>query len=237
MKPRVAVITAMVCIVFLNSSAFCSESGTASNEHVRTRWGIMRLQGVFIEPLGDNRVEAWNDCGDGWLDYLSFSGSIKINTTGGVVASFEYVLARKYGIEAGFAYWPTIVDLHFEASGVTVDGSPNFIMPTIGMNYHFLTDEKKDLYAGGLCCLGVIATGFASDIEVSKDVALGLNAGIDYYVKNSWSLGACLKYIDFGELDFSLLPPGLEGIVCDNGLFGIGHMNTISFTLGAGYRF
>jgi opacity protein-like surface antigen len=110
-------------------------------------------------------------------------------------------------------------------------------MPTIGANYHFLTDEKKDLYAGGLCCLGAIATGVGPDIEISKDVALGLNLGMDYYLEGSWSVGATLKYIDFGEIDFSLLPPWLEGVICNNGLFGLGHLNNLSITMGVGYKF
>jgi outer membrane protein W len=110
-------------------------------------------------------------------------------------------------------------------------------MPTLGANYHFLTDGKKDLYGGALCALGVIATGFATDIEVSKDVALGLTFGMDYYVRESWSFGGAVKYVDFGELEFSVLPPGVEGIVCDNGLFGLGRMNVVSLTFGIGYRF
>ncbi|HUV37355.1 MAG TPA: hypothetical protein VMX58_10490, partial [Patescibacteria group bacterium] len=114
---------------------------------------------------------------------------------------------------------------------------PNFIMPVIGLNYHFLTGPRIDLYAGPLACLGVIASGLGIDIDVSKDVALGIKAGIDYYIKGPWSLGATLEYLDFGELDFSLLPAGLEGIICDNGLFGIGSMNFISLKCGVGYRF
>ncbi len=208
-----------------------------SNERTGTGGGRIRLQGIFIRPLGDNHIELWNDCGSGWFDLLNFNSSIDVNTTGGILASFEYVFGTRYGIEAGFAYWHEFVDLNFEATGLTIHGSPNFIMPTIGANYHFLTDEKKDLYAGGLCCLGVIATGMGTDIEISKDIALGLNLGADYYVHDPWSVGLALKYLDFGELDFSLLPPGLEGIICNNGLFGIGHLNCISVTAGIGYRF
>jgi len=195
------------------------------------------MQGVLTFPLGSNHVEAWNDCGSGWLDYLSFQSSIDVNAAGGILASFEYVVARKYGFEVGLVYWNRIVNLQFAATGITVEGSPNFIMPTLGVNYHFLTDEKKDVYGGALCALGVIATGFYTDIEVSKDSALGVNFGMDYYVRESWSVGAAVKYVDFGELAFSVLPPGLEGVVCDNGLFGIGHMNVVSLTLGIGYRF
>jgi outer membrane protein W len=202
----------------------------------RTRWAAVRMQGLLTLPLGRNHVEAWNDCGSGWLDFLSFQSSIDVNTSAGILASFEYVVARKYGFEVGFVYWNRIVDIQFAAAGITVEGSPNFILPTLGVNYHFVTDEKKDLYAGGLCALGVIASGFATDIEVSKDVALGLNLGMDYYVRKSWSVGAAVKYVDFGRLDFSVLPPGI-GFVCDNGLFGVGHMNVVSLSCGIGYRF
>ncbi len=203
----------------------------------RSHWGKLRLQGVFILPLGENHVEAWNECDSGWLDLLNFSSSIDVNTTGGFLASFEYVVKSRYGLEVSLVYWYEFVGLRFETEDVTVEGSPNFIMPTIGVNYHVLVDEKKDIYTGGLCCLGVIATGLGTDIEVSKDIALGLNLGMDYYVKESWSVGGSVKYIDFGEIDFSLLPAGLEGIVCNNGLFGLGHLNNISVTLGVGYRF
>ena len=203
----------------------------------RSHWGKLRLQGVIILPLGDNHVEAWNDCDSGWFDLLDFNSEINVDATGGFLASFEYVVKRRYGLEASLVYWYEFVALKFETEDFTVEGSPNFIMPTIGANYHFLVDERKDVYAGGLCCLGVIATGLGTDIEVSKDIALGLNLGMDYYVKESWSVGGSIKYIDFGEIDFSLLPSGLEGIVCDNGLFGLGHLNNVSMTVGVGYRF
>ncbi len=224
-------------IVSMASIALSTQIVAETSGSERTHWGKLRLQGVFILPLGENNVEAWNECDTGWFDLLNFQSAIDVNTTGGFLASFEYVVKRRYGIEASLVYWYEFVGLRFETEDVTVEGSPNFIMPTIGANYHFLTDEKKDVYAGALCCLGVIATGLGSDIEVSKDLALGLNLGMDYYVEESWSVGASLKYIDFGEIDFSLLPPGLEGIICNNGLFGLGHLNNLSMTFGMGYKF
>lgn len=230
-------IAAVVLVILTSAAALVSETLAETNEDGGTRWGKFRIQGVLIAPLGDDRVEGWNDCGSGWIELLNFYSSINSGRAGGVRAGFEYVLKRRYGIEAGLAYWSNIVNLHFEATGITVDGSPNFIMPLIGLNYHFLTDAKKDLYAGPVSCLGVIATGLGTDIEVSKDFALGLKLGMDYYVARSWSLGANLEYIDFGDLDFSLLPPGMEGIICNNGLFGAGGLNFFSVTLGTGYRF
>lgn len=227
----------MGIIIAMNLAAVSSDARTAGSGARKTRWGTLRVQGLLTTPLSNNQVEGWNNCGSGWLDYLSFYSSINVNTSEGVLANFEYVVAGKYGFGIDLMYWREIVELHFAATGTTVDGSPNFIMPTIGMNYHFVTDGKRDIYAGALCALGVLATGFYTDIEVSKDVALGLNLGIDYYVKRSWSLGATLKYIDFGELDFSVLPSGMEGIICNNGLFGVGHMNFVSLTFGIGYRF
>lgn len=229
--------TYLLVIVVAGLIALCPRA--EADEETRTHWGILRVQGLVTIPLGDNNIEGWNDCGEGWLDYLSFASTIKINTTGGVLASFEYVLARRFGIEASFVYWKNIIDIQFEAESIDlkVEGSPNFILPTIGLNYHFKTNAKIDVYGGGLISLGVIATGFGADLEVSTDFALGLSLGMDYYLKKSWSLGATLKYIDFGELDFSVLPPGVKGIICDNGLFGIGHMNIISLTFGAGYKF
>jgi len=229
------VSTLLIVAVTVMACHACSAAGT--NGPGRTHWGTLRLQGVFILPLGDNHVEAWNECDSGWFDLLNFQSAIDVNTTGGFLASFEYVVKGRYGIEASLVYWYEFVGLRFEAEDLLIEGSPNFIMPTIGLNYHFLIDEKKDIYAGGLCCLGVIATGLGADIEVSKDFALGLNLGMDYFVEESWSVGACLKYIDFGEIDFSLLPSGLEGIVCNNGLFGLGHLNCVSMTLGVGYKF
>lgn len=227
----------MIIIACAGTAALCPDSRAGGNDGDRTHWGTLRLQGLVTMPLGDNSVEVWNDCGDEWIDYLDFFGSIDVNTSAGILAGFEYVFARRYGFEVDLVYWSRLVELRFATEDLTIEGSPNFIMPTIGMNYHFLTDEKKDVYAGGLCCLGVYAVGFYTDIEVSKDLALGLNLGMDYYVRGSWSVGANFKYIDFGEMDFSLLPPYLSGIVCDNGLFGIGSMNSVSLTFGAGYRF
>lgn len=224
-------------IIALAICALPGDSKAGAGGPTRTHWGTLRLQGVFITPLGKDHVEAWNECDDGWFDLLNFTSTIGVNTTGGFLASFEYVLKSRYGIEAGLVYWYEYVNLKFETEDLLVEGSPNFIMPTIGANYHVYIDETKDIYAGGLCCLGVIATGFGTDIEVSKDFALGLNLGMDYYVEESWSVGGSLKYIDFGEIDFSLLPAGMEGIICNNGLFGLGHLNNISMTVGIGYTF
>jgi hypothetical protein len=231
-KAATLVLVTAACAMALDFDARAETDGEDA-----TRWGKVRLQGVLILPLADNRVEGWNDCGPGWIGFLNFYTSIDANRAGGIHASFEYVLKRRYGIEAGLAYWSDIVSIYFTTNGTTVEGSPNFIMPVIGLNYHFLTDDRKDIYAGPTACLGVMATGLGVDIEVSKDVALGLKAGMDYYFKESWSLGAALQYIDFGELDFSLLPPGLSGIICNNGLFGIGSLNFVSLTCGVGYRF
>jgi opacity protein-like surface antigen len=231
-KHLVLFFVAGVSLAALRCDARADASGEPGN-----RWAIVRMQGILTLPLGSNHVEAWNDCGSGWLDYLSFNSTIDVNSSGGVLASFEYVVRRRYGLEIGLTYWRRIVNLRFEATGLTVEGSPNFIMPTIGVNYHFLTDKKKDFYGGALCALGVIATGFSTEIEVSKDVALGLGFGMDYYARESWSFGAAVKYIDFGELDFSVLPPGVQGIICNNGLFGLGHMSVVSLTCGIGYRF
>ena len=203
----------------------------------KERWAVARLQGMLTVPLGGNSVKGWNDCNSGWFDYLDFYSEIGVNSSAGVLASFEYVVARRYGFEVGFVYWHDIVDLAFETEGFTVAGSPNFIMPTLGVNYHFRTDETKDIYAGALCALGVVATGFFTDIEVSKDVALGLNAGADFRVRGAWYLGGSVKYVDFGEINFSVLPPGMEGFICDNGIFGLGRMNVVTATCGAGYRF
>jgi outer membrane protein W len=221
----------------LSLAAFPREARTEASGEIPSRWAVARLQGIMTIPLGGNNIAAWNDCGSGWLGSLGFDSSIDTRTSGGVLGSFEYVLKRKYGLEIGLTYWRQILTLWAEAAGYTVEGFPNFIMPTIGANYHFLTDGKKDIYGGALCTLGVIATGSGSNVDVSKDLALGVSFGMDYYVKDSWSVGAAAKYIDFGEIDFSLFPEGAQGFLCDNGLFGLGHLNVVSLTIGIGYRF
>jgi outer membrane protein W len=218
-------------------AAFPREARAETGYETPSRWAVARLQGLMTFPLGENNVAAWNDCGSGWLGSLGFDSSIDTRTSGGVLASFEYVFKRKYGVEIGLTYWRQIMTLWAEAAGYTVEGFPNFIMPTVGANYHFLTDGKKDIYGGALCTLGVIATGSGSNIDVSKDIALGVTFGVDYYVKGSWSVGGAAKYIDFGEIDFSLFPEGVQGFLCDNGLFGLGHLNVVSLTVGIGYRF
>ncbi len=228
------VVLSLCAMVMIQFPCGCRAEGDSAG---RRRWATARVQGILTVPLGDNSVEGWNDCGSDWFDYLDFYSAIGVNTSAGILASFEYVFARRYGIEIGFVYWNRIVDLQFEAGDLKIEGSPNFIMPTLGVNYHFLTDERKDIYGGALCALGVVATGFFTDIEVSKDLALGLTMGADYYIKGSWCLGGCLKYVDFGEIDFSVLPPGMAGIICDNGLFGLGHMNVMTATCGIGFRF
>jgi outer membrane protein W len=229
--------TILLFVVATSVAAFPRAARAESGYEVPSRWAVARFQGLVTFPLGENNVAAWNDCGSGWLGSVGFESSIDTHISGGLLANFEYVLMRRYGIEVGFTYWHEILTLWAEAAGYTVEGAPNFIMPTLGANFHFLTDEKKDIYGGALCALGVIATGSGSDMDVSKDVALGLSLGMDYYVKGSWSVGGTAKYIDFGEIDFSLFPEGVQGFLCDNGLMGLGHLNVISLTFGIGYRF
>jgi opacity protein-like surface antigen len=235
---RFLVRSTMIAFAVAGSlTTVCGDACGETNGQGKMRWATLRVQGIVTLPLGENHVKAWNDCSSEGFDYLDFRSAIDVNTCGGILANFEYVMRGRYGLEVDLIYWRRIVGLSFAASGLTVDGSPNFILPTFGLNYHFLIDERKDMYAGALCSLGVIATGFFSDIEISKDVALGLNVGMDYFIRESWSLGGSLKYIDFGEMDFSVLPSGWKGFICDNGLFGIGHMNVVSLTFGVGYRF
>jgi opacity protein-like surface antigen len=236
LKRCAARFLAIVIAVSIGGAAFFSDSRAGANADGRTGWATLKLQGTGLISLGENHVEAWNDCGSGLFDYLNFSSSIDVNSSAGVLASFEYVASRRFGIEVDLVYWNEPVRLSFAATGITVEGSPNFILPTLGANYHFLTTEKIDAFGGVLCSIGVIATGFGTDIDVSKDFLLGLNLGLDYYVGESWSVGGSFKYLDFGEVDFSLLPPGI-GLVCDNGLFGIGDLNFVSLSFGMGYRF
>ncbi len=227
---------AILLAAVLTALAFAPAS--AADEGAPSRWAVARLQGMLTLKLGENHVEVFNDCGPGgFFGDLSFLGTIDVNSSAGVLGSFEYVVERRYGFELSLLYWNRIVDIGVESEDITVKGSPNFILPTIGVNYHFLPGRATDVYAGGLCTLGVIASGFFTDLDVSKDIALGVNLGVDHYFNGPWSVGGTVKYIDFGELDFSLLPPGISGILCDNGLFGIGHMNVISLTAGIGYRF
>ena len=225
------IASSIAAIIFI-ATALSTSAGAE-----RTHWGIARLQGVMTLPVGNDHAEIYNNCGGGLFNFIDFSASINVNTSGGVLGSFEYVLARRYGIELGFNWWRQLVDIKFEAAKITIEGAPNFILPTLGFNYHFLTDSNADLYFGAMATLGIVATGTGTDIEVSKSFTLGLNLGIDYYVSGSWFIGGNIKYFDFGELDFSLLPPGINGIICDNGLFGIGNLNTLSLTCGGGYRF
>lgn len=208
-----------------------------AREADRSRWGKLRLQGVASVATGHNGVEAWNSCDDSFFSFLNFTSSIEANDTWGVLGSFEYVFARKYGIEVSFLYWWELVELRFEAEGIEIEGAPNFILPVLGGNYHFLARGNTDLYAGAIVGLGLVAAGNPiGDIEISSDVALGLNLGLDQYIGNSWSVGFSLKYIDFGEVDFSIFPPGFGGLICNNGLFGIGSMSLVSLTLGIGLR-
>jgi opacity protein-like surface antigen len=204
----------------------------------RSHWGTLKVHILYTWPMGDSHVEAFNDCDGTILDFLDFSSSINVNETLGGFVGFEYVLAHRYGIEGTLLFWRNVVDLEFEASGFTISGTPSFIMPILGFNYHFFKGKKTDLYAGPMFGLGILATGWGyEDLKVGKDVALGLNLALDYYVDESWSFGTSLKYLDFGELDFSIFPPGFEGIICNNGLFGIGDMSILSVTLGVGYKF
>lgn len=227
----IPVIAAVVLVSAANAAA--APSGTEN----RSRWGKLRFQGIASMTTGHNSVEAWNSCDSDFFSFLDFSSGIKVNDTWGVLGSFEYVFARRYGLEVSFLYWWELVELTFAATGVEIAGAPNFILPVVGGNYHFLTRGKTDAFAGAIVGLGLLATGKpVTDIEISSDVALGLNLGLDYYVGDSWSVGCTLKYVDFGEVDFSIFPPGFSGLICNNGLFGIGNMSLVSLTFGVGLK-
>ena len=240
MGPKALAIktTIVVLLLALSVGGISVESRADSDNATRSHWGVLKFQGMYSWPLGDNHVEAWNTCDDSFFSFLDFYSSINVNNSVGVLGSFEYVLARRYGFEATFMYWHKVVDLKFEATGITIEGAPNFILPVLGFNFHFFTDRKTDLYAGPLVGLGVIATGWGYDnLEITKDVALGLNLALDYYLDDSWSIGGGLKYLDFGTMNFSIFPPGYGGFICNNGLFGIGNMRLLSASLGVGYKF
>lgn len=223
-------------IAALAAVALAAWCGPAASQAARTTWGTLRLQGVGITPLGENNIEIWNQCG-GWLDWLDFRATVDVERTGGIMGSFEYVFKRRYGIELAMSYWYEPIMIDYIAEDLRIEGSPKFILPTLGANYHFYTGERADVYAGGFFTLGVLITGVAFDIDLESDWALGINAGMDYLFAGPWSVGFTVKYIDFGTLDFSILPPWLEGLVCDNGGFGVGNLNFISATAGIGYRF
>lgn len=228
----------LVLLIAVSLGGFTAVSRADSEQADQSHWGTLKFHGMYSWPLGDNRVEAWNTCDDSFFDVLDFYSTINVNNSAGVIAGFEYVFARRYGVEVTFMYWHKVVDLEFEATGITIAGAPNFIMPVLGFNYHFLKGRRTDLYAGVMGGLGVIATGWGYDnLEITKDMSLGLNLALDYYLDHSWSIGGDLKYLDFGRMDFSIFPPGFEGFVCNNGLFGIGDLRLLSMTIGVGYKF
>jgi opacity protein-like surface antigen len=237
---RIRSITSLL-VVFAAVAALPADTRAGDDWMSASHWGTLRLQGVLGVPLGENEVEAWNQCNDlPFLSFLDFYSALKVNTAGGVVASFEYVFKRRIGAELSFMYLADVIEIEFTATDVdlSIKGAPNFTFPLLGANYHLTPGKPVDAYAGGFVALGVIAMGFPADeIEISKNFALGVNAGMDYHLGKAWSLGANLKYMDFGEVDFSVYPPGFEGFVCNNGLVGLGHLNFVSISLGVGYRF
>jgi len=232
-----SIFTSRVLSLLFIFTLTASLPAAASEEQGRGSFGKLRVQPLLSLPVGDNEVSGWNECGDYW-SLLDFYGAARSNNSLGVTASFEYVISGRYGIELSFVYMREVVDLEARVTGLRIEGSPNFVLPMIGSNYHFLNDENIDLYAGGFVGLGVIATGWSyENIEISKDIALGINVGLDYYLTDTWSMGGSMKYTDFGEIGFSIFPPGYSGLICDNGLIGLGSMNMFTFTVGAGYRF
>lgn len=232
---RIFTVTFML-VVFL-VLIYGPDATAGPDPGTRNHWGILRVNGLFTFPLGTNSVKAWNDCGDFWV--LNFDSSLDIKNAPGLVASFEYVVAKKYGMELSLIYWHKIVDIgvSYADDWQTIEGSPNFIMPVLGFNYHIFTGEKLDFYAGPIIGLGIYATGIMTDIDVSGDTAFGINVGTDYYFRERWFIGGSARYVDFGDIGFSLFPPGYPGIVCNNGLVGIGDMNLMTFTAGVGFRF
>jgi opacity protein-like surface antigen len=233
-------ITAIFLIAAIGTGLLHTDSLADDDWKSATHWGTLKFQGSLAVPLGDNEVEAWNECNVPFLSFLDVYSAITVNTAGGVLASFEYVFIRRIGVEVSFIYLANVVEMEFTAADgdVSIKGAPNFTFPTLGANYHFTPGNMIDLYAGGFIALGVIALGFpAEHIEIAKDVALGINTGLDYYFNKSWSLGANVKYTDFGQVDFSVFPPGFDGLICNNGVVGVGSLNFVTVSLGVGYRF
>jgi opacity protein-like surface antigen len=243
MSYRATVTRATATVLVLLTGAVMHPSDTRANDDETSarHWGTLRLHGVLGIPVGQNEVEAWNQCDDiAFLSFLDFYSALEVNTAGGVVAGFEYVFKRRIGVELSFMYLANVVEMEFTATAadLSITGAPNFTFPLLGANYHFTPGRTADVYAGGLVALGVIAMGFPADeIEIAKDFALGINAGMDYYLDKSWSLGANLKYMDFGEVDFSVYPPGFDGFICNNGAVGLGQLRFVTIALGVGYRF
>jgi len=201
-------------------------------------WGTLRIQGIGAVPFGDNKAEIWNSCDGILFGALDFTAAVDLQTAGGAVGSFEYVIKQHYGLQLSFLYAANIVEISFHSEDLDIVGRPNFIMPLLGFNYHFRARRDFELYVGPVLGLGVLATGTPLDkVEISKGVALGLQVGADWFLNPHWSLGAFVDYLDFGEVDFSVLPPGIDGFICDNGVVGLGAMNFLCFGLGVGYEF
>ena len=84
MRPYLVLLVAAFPL-FLSTLSIPSPSRAGAGNH-----GTLRLQGMLTAPLGENTVEAWNDCGaGGWLEYLRFGALLESNVSAGASASFE----------------------------------------------------------------------------------------------------------------------------------------------------
>ena len=198
--PRDRALAIAIAVAVAVAAALPCDNAVAQDDwKAATHWGTLKFQGIYAFPLGENDVAAWNTCDDiPLLSILDFYSAIKANAAGGVVGSFEYVFKRRVGLEISFMYLAEVVTMEFTAGAadLNIAGAPNFTFPTLGANYHFTPGRMLDAYAGGFIALGIIATGFpAENVEIAKDVALGINTGVDYYFNKSWSLGASLTAV------------------------------------------
>ena len=162
--------------------------------------------------------------------------SVDIDSKAGAGLRLEYRFSPALGVEFGLLGTSSFdVNVGNLGNGVGVEtGISSFTPLTIGLNYHFPTDQSLDLYAGPFLAFvryGDVSVqtgtgGVVTSETVDTDTGWGVILGIDLPLgSGNWLLQSNLRYID----------TSLTGSTSD-GRFD-GDFDPLIFSIGFGYRF
>ena len=181
---------------------------------------------AMVNPSGDNVT---TDVGTGGV-------SVDFDPKAGAGLRLEYRFSESLGLEFGFlgasSFEVNVGDL---GDSFGVESSVSSFAPlTVGLNYHFDSSERFDLYAGPLLAFvryGDVSvqtgTGGVQTIDsVDSDTGFGLILGVDVPLgQSNWLLQSNLRYI----------ATELTGSTADGSFDS--DFDPLILSIGFGYRF
>jgi len=118
---------------------------------------------------------------------------------------YEARMGDRWGFESGVYF--ADFDFEIQAAGLSLDfGSALAIPLTVGANFHFVSREHVDLYAGPLVAYtfwGNLDTPVGT-AEIDGDFGFGAVAGADFRLGNSgWTFNLATRYLGTALSDAS----------------------------------